>query len=103
MSRFGAVLEIAQLEIKEGEEIAFEHAFEKARPLFEAAKGCTAVSINRSIEKPTRFRLFVNWESVEAHTVDFRNSPAFAEWRAIASPYFASPPEVEHVVTVKLT
>lgn len=36
------------------------------------------------------------WDSVENHTVDFRGSPAFQDWRAIVGPYFASPPVVEH-------
>jgi hypothetical protein len=36
------------------------------------------------------------WETLENHTVDFRESPAFAEWRAIVGPFFAQPPQVEH-------
>ncbi len=36
------------------------------------------------------------WDTVENHTVDFRGSPAFQDWRAIVGPYFASPPVVEH-------
>jgi hypothetical protein len=33
---------------------------------------------------------------VENHTVDFRQSPAFQDWRAIVGPFFAGPPTVEH-------
>lgn len=40
--------------------------------------------------------LTVEWDSLEAHTVGFRQSPAFAEWRALIGPYFAEPPQVEH-------
>ena len=29
-------------------------------------------------------------------TIGFRQSPAFADWRAIVGPFFASPPVVEH-------
>ena len=36
------------------------------------------------------------WESLESHTVDFRESPAFAEWRAIVGGFFAGQPVVEH-------
>jgi hypothetical protein len=32
--------------------------------------------------------------------VDFRESADFQEWRALAGPHFASPPEVEHTNTV---
>ena len=55
------------------------------------------MALERSIEKPARYRLFVKWETVEHHTRDFRNSPDFAEWRKLVGYCFASPPEVEHV------
>jgi hypothetical protein len=45
----------------------------------------------------TRYRLFVKWQTVENHTVDFRGSPDFAEWRKLVGHCFAAPPEVEHV------
>ena len=66
-------------------------------PLFRRAKGCTAMVLQRSVEKPARYRLFVTWETVENHTVDFRGSPDFAEWRKLVGHCFASPPDVEHV------
>jgi hypothetical protein len=50
-----------------------------------------------SAATPARYRLFVKWETVENHTVDFRGSPDFAEWRKLVGYCFASPPEVEHV------
>ena len=40
------------------------------------------------------------WETVENHTVDFRGSPDFQEWRKLVGHCFASPPEVEHVQQV---
>jgi heme-degrading monooxygenase HmoA len=49
-----------------------------------------------SQESPGRFLLQVEWDSLEAHTVGFRESPAFAQWRAIIGPFFAAPPVVEH-------
>jgi len=38
----------------------------------------------------------VHWNTLEDHTQGFRESPAFAEWRAIIGPFFAQPPQVEH-------
>lgn len=52
--------------------------------------------LERSIEQPQRYRLFVAWETLENHTVDFRGSADFAEWRRLVGPHFAAPPEVEH-------
>ncbi|MTW19279.1 antibiotic biosynthesis monooxygenase [Rhodoplanes serenus] len=91
------ILEIAQIEVKPGQEAEFESGVAKAVPLFGRAKGCSGVTLQRSIEKPTRYRLFVRWETLENHTVDFRGSPDFQEWRACVGHTFAAPPEVEHV------
>src|SRR3954470_1122400 len=94
------VLEIAQFEIKHGLEEAFEAGVKQAAPLFQRAKGCTGLELARSVEKPSRYRLFVQWDTLENHTVDFRESAAFQEWRTLVGPCFESPPEVEHVVPV---
>ncbi len=94
------ITEIAQIDIKPGMEAEFEAGVTKAAPLFQRAKGCHGMELQRSIEKPTRYRLFVKWATVENHTVDFRGSPDFQEWRKLVAHCFASPPEVEHVTQV---
>jgi hypothetical protein len=40
--------------------------------------------------------LLVEWDSVEAHLENFRDSERFPAWRARIGPYFANPPLVEH-------
>jgi heme-degrading monooxygenase HmoA len=94
------VLEIAQFEIKPGMEQAFEAGVEKAVPLFRRAKGCRSMELQRSHEKPNRYRLFVGWETLENHTLDFRESADFQEWRKLVGHCFYTPPEVEHTVQV---
>jgi quinol monooxygenase YgiN len=94
------VLEIAQIDVKPGMEAEFEAGVAMAAPLFRRAEGCTAMALQRSVEKPARYRLFVQWATVENHTVDFRNSADFLEWRKLVGHCFASPPEVEHVSEV---
>ena len=91
------ILEIAQIDVKPGMEQEFEAGVSKAAPLFQRAKGCKGLSLQRSIEKPGRYRLFVTWDTVEHHTVDFRGSADFQEWRKLVGHCFATPPEVEHV------
>ena len=91
------VLEIAQIDVKPGMEAEFEAGFAKAVPLFKRAKGCKSLSLHRSVEKPSRYRGFIAWETVENHTVDFRGSADFQEFRKLVGHCFASPPEVEHV------
>ena len=94
------ITEIAQIEIKPGSEAAFEAAVQKAQPIFKRSKGWKTFELHRSIEKPSRYRLVIEWETLENHTVDFRESQDFQEWRALVGPHFASPPEVEHTKTV---
>ena len=94
------ITEIAQIEIRSGMEAEFEAGVKKAAPLFQRAKGCRGMELQRSIEKPSRYRLFVSWDSLENHTVDFRNSADFQEWRKLVGQCFASPPEVEHLSPV---
>jgi heme-degrading monooxygenase HmoA len=94
------ILEIAQIDVKPGTEKEFEAGVAKAAPLFKRAKGCHGMELQHSVERPSRYRLFVQWETVENHTVDFRDSADFQEWRKLVGHCFASPPEVEHVRSV---
>src|SRR5262245_6770024 len=91
------ILEIARIDVKEGMEAAFEAGVTKAAPIFQRAKGCGGMELQRSIEHPNRFLLFVKWETVENHTVDFRGSADFQEWRKLVGHCFAQAPQVEHV------
>src|SRR5215467_14811803 len=81
--RTAMVLEIAQINVTPGLEAEFEAGVAKAAPVFQRAKGCKGMTLQRSIEKPERYRLFVQWETLENHIVDFRGSPDFAEWRRL--------------------
>jgi heme-degrading monooxygenase HmoA len=94
------ITEIAQIDVKPGSEADFEAAVAKARAAFGRSKGFGGFELHRSIEKPQRYRLVVKWQTLESHTVDFRGSEAFAEWRGLVGPFFAAPPEVEHTETV---
>ena len=94
------VTEIAQIDVKPGMEQEFEAGVATAVPLFRRAKGCSSMKLTRSVEKPARYRLFVRWQTLENHTVDFRGSADFQEWRKLVGHCFASPPSVEHVTEV---
>lgn len=92
--------EIAHIEVQDGLEGAFEVGVAAAAPLFRRAKGCRGMSLQRGIERPSTYRLVVSWATVEDHTVHFRGSEDFQEWRRLVGHCFAKPPEVEHVRTV---
>jgi quinol monooxygenase YgiN len=94
------ITEIAQIDVKPGTEAEFEKGVKQAVPIFKRAKGCRSMELRRSTEKPSRYRLFIGWDTVENHTIDFRGSADFQEWRKLVAHCFAAPPDVEHVTEV---
>jgi heme-degrading monooxygenase HmoA len=91
------ILELADIRIHAGQNQAFEEAIARgAREVISHAKGFKGFSVNKGIENPDRYVLQISWETLENHTVDFRQSEAFTQWRAIVGPFFATPPVVEH-------
>ena len=95
------ILEIADIRIHPGQQAAFEEAIARgARTVIGQAKGCKGFKVNKGVESPERYLLQVFWDTLEDHTVGFRQSPAFTEWRAIVGPFFAQPPQVEHFTLV---
>jgi len=90
------ILEIAQIDLKPGTEPDFEANIAKAAEIFRAAKGCRSFAVRRSVEKPQRYRLLIEWDTLESHTKDFTGSQAWQDYRAMVSPFFEAPPSVEH-------
>lgn len=91
------ILEIADIRIKPGMQAEFEAAIEKGiSEVVPKAKGFMGYKLNKGVESPERYVLMIFWNTLENHTVDFRQSAAFQEWRALVGPYFAGPPLVEH-------
>lgn len=91
------ILEIADIRIHPGQQAEFDAAIQRGvAEIIEKSKGFRGYKINKGIETPERYVLMIFWETLENHTVDFRQSSAFQEWRAIVGPFFAAPPHVEH-------
>ena len=91
------ILELADICIAPGQQAAFDEAIQRGLTTVIAnAKGFQGFNVNKGIESPERYVLQIWWDTLEDHTQGFRQSPAFAEWRAIVGPFFAGPPTVEH-------
>ena len=91
------ILELADIRIHPGQQAAFDEAIQRGiREVISKAKGFQGFKVNKGIESPERYILQIFWDTLENHTVDFRQSPAFADWRAIVGPFFAGTPTVEH-------
>ena len=92
------ILELADIRIHPGQQASFDAAIQRGiADVVSKAKGFEGYKVNKGIESPERYILQIFWATLENHTIDFRESPAFADWRAIVGPFFAGPPTVEHI------
>ena len=95
------ILEIADIRIAPGQQAAFDAAIQRsAETVASKAKGFRGYKVNKGVESPERYILMIYWDTLEDHTVGFREGPLFAQWRAIVGPFFAAPPVVEHFTLV---
>lgn len=93
------ILELADIRIHPGKQAEFDAAIQRGlEQVISRSKGFKGFKVNKGIESPERYVLQIFWETLENHTVDFRESPLFQEWRSIVGPFFAAPPVVEHFV-----
>lgn len=91
------ILELADIRIQPGRQADFEAAIQRGlAEVISQAKGFRGFKINHGIESPERYLLMIFWDTLEDHTVAFREGPLFPQWRAIVGPFFAGPPTVEH-------
>ncbi|MGJ7511291.1 antibiotic biosynthesis monooxygenase family protein [Variovorax sp. GT1P44] len=91
------ILEVADIRIKPGQQAPFERAVQLGLDTVIAnSEGFRGYQVRHSIESPDRYVLMLEWDTLEDHTIKFRGSPAFAEWRSIVADFFAQPPFTEH-------
>ena len=91
------ILEIADIRIIPGKAAEFDAAIQRGvETVASKSKGFRGYKVNKSVESPERYLLMIYWDTLENHTIDFREGPLFPQWRAIVGPFFAAPPAVEH-------
>lgn len=90
------ILEVAILDVIDGQENEFQAAFDKAAPIISSITGYISHQLQRCMEKQNRFILLVHWESLEAHTVGLRRSDEYREWKRLLHHFYDPFPTVEH-------
>ena len=90
------IIEMGILNVRPGQESAFEETLRQARPLIAATPGFLSLEVHRAVETPNRYLLLVRWRSIEDHTVGFRQSDRFPEWRRLLHHFYDPPPVIEH-------
>jgi heme-degrading monooxygenase HmoA len=94
------ITEVGALEISEGREAEFEVAMSLAPEIFGRAKGFRSFVVKRCIEEPSRYLLLIEWETLEDHTVGFRQSPLLQEWRELASGFVVGRSDQHHYCAI---
>jgi heme-degrading monooxygenase HmoA len=68
------ILEVAPLQVRAGQEPSFEAAFKQAQTIIASMPGYVSHELQRCVERANEYILLVQWESLEAHEIGFRQS-----------------------------
>ncbi len=90
------VLELAILNVKLGKETQFEVAFSVAEAIIQNMQGYISHSLQKCVDDHGRYVLLVNWETLEDHTVGFRQSAEYQQWKKLLHHFYQPFPTVEH-------
>ena len=90
------ILELATIEIKPGTNTDFETSLGKAQEVISKSQGYISHEFHQCIEQDNKYVLLIRWQTLEDHTIGFRESALFAEWRGLIGPFFQAPPFVQH-------
>ena len=94
------ILEVARLDVIPGREKEFETAFGEAQKIISSMDGYISHQLQKCIKKNSRYILLVNWQTLEDHTIGFRGSEQYQEWRRMLHHFYDPFPEVEHYTRV---
>ncbi len=90
------ILEAFIAHIKPGLESEFEIALRDAAPIISSAKGFISIELQRCMEVTGQYIFLIRWETLEDHTVGFRGSPEYQDWRARLHHFYEPMPTVQH-------
>ncbi len=90
------ILEVAILNVIPEKTAEFEASFRDSSEIISSAKGWQGHELQQCLEYPNRYILLVKWANLEDHTIGFRGSPAYVEWKKNLHHYYSPFPVVEH-------
>jgi heme-degrading monooxygenase HmoA len=96
------ILEAVMLNVKSGMEGDFELAFKQASTIIASMNGYLSHELHKCLEVKGKYLLLVRWINLEAHTVGFRNSPEYQQWKKMLHHFYDPFPVVEHFNKIDL-
>jgi heme-degrading monooxygenase HmoA len=90
------IIEHALLQVRAGEETAFEAALAQAKPLIAASPGFQGIEVRPAAETPGLYLLLVRWDSIADHRDGFRKSDRYEQWRALLHRFYDPMPTVDY-------
>ncbi len=94
------ILEHALLHVTPTRTVEFEVAFARAKSIISSMRGFVKLTMSRGIEHPDVYLLLVEWETLQDHTVGFRRSTQYLEWKTLLHHFYDPFPVVEHFTPV---
>jgi heme-degrading monooxygenase HmoA len=94
------ILEVATLNIRPGKTAAFEGAFAQAQAIISSMHGYVEHELQRCAEDDHQYLLLVRWQTLEDHTIGFRQSAQYQTWRALLHHFYDPFPTVLHYSAV---
>ncbi|MNV92558.1 Antibiotic biosynthesis monooxygenase [compost metagenome] len=96
------ILEMAVLHVKPGLAEDFELSFKEASRIISGMKGYISHELQKCMEQDNQYLLLVRWETLEDHTIGFRESAEYLEWKSLLHHFYEPFPMVEHYTKVEL-
>lgn len=90
------ILELALLDVLPEKTKAFELVFAEAQSIIMSMKGYISHELRKCREKNNRYVLLVHWQKLEDHTVGFRQSAEYQQWKELLHHFYSPFPVVEH-------
>ena len=97
------ILEAAMLQVKHGMEAEFEATFRKASAIISSMEGYQSHELQRCLETEGKYLLLVKWATLEDHTIGFRQSKNYQEWKRLLHHFYEPFPTVEHFTKISLS
>ncbi|MFC6997476.1 antibiotic biosynthesis monooxygenase family protein [Rufibacter roseus] len=90
------ILEVAELNVLPEKQSEFEENFSAAQEIICSMKGYQWHQLQKCLEVQNKYLLLVSWQTLEDHTVGFRQSEQYQKWKKLLHHFYHPFPTVEH-------